>query len=158
MALTSYRFLTEWSFAAPIDDVWREISRPDDWPLWWHGVLAVDDPRLTHVRALLARGTEAAARQATAAGETLLSFAHIERQARYDLADVATTAKKDGAGYVLNGEKSLAVHGDVADKLIVSGRVSGEQRAKNGSRPLHDTASPAYTVACASGVSARRSR
>ena len=67
-----------------------------------------------------------------AAGETLLSFAHIERQARYDLADVATTAKKDGADYVLNGEKSLAVHGDVADKLIVSARVSGEQRAKNG--------------------------
>src|ERR1041385_2381764 len=67
-----------------------------------------------------------------AAGETLLSFAHIERQARYDLADVATTANKDGAGYVLNGEKSLAGHGDVADKLIVSARVSGEQRAKNG--------------------------
>jgi pimeloyl-CoA dehydrogenase small subunit len=67
-----------------------------------------------------------------AAGETLLSFAHIERQARYDLADVATTAKKDGSGYVLNGEKSLAVHGDVADKLIVSARLGGEQRAKNG--------------------------
>src|SRR5215468_5542375 len=29
-----------------------------------------------------------------AAGECLLSLAHIERQARYDLADVATTAKK----------------------------------------------------------------
>ena len=42
-----------------------------------------------------------------AAGETLLSFAHAERQARYDLADVATTAKKDGAGYVLNGEKKI---------------------------------------------------
>src|SRR5215470_13754025 len=67
-----------------------------------------------------------------AAGETLLAFAHIERQARYDLADVTATAKKDGAGYVLNGEKSLAVHGDVADKLIVSARVSGEQRARNG--------------------------
>ncbi|HEX3169473.1 MAG TPA: acyl-CoA dehydrogenase family protein, partial [Burkholderiales bacterium] len=67
-----------------------------------------------------------------AAGEALLSFAHIERQARYDLADVATTAKKDSAGYVLNGEKSLAVHGDVADRLIVSARISGEQRAKNG--------------------------
>jgi pimeloyl-CoA dehydrogenase small subunit len=67
-----------------------------------------------------------------AAGETLLSFAHIERQARYDLADVAATAKKDGSGYVLNGEKSLAVHGDVADSLIVSARMSGEQRAKNG--------------------------
>ena len=29
-----------------------------------------------------------------AAGETLLAFAHIERQARYDLADVATTAQE----------------------------------------------------------------
>jgi len=67
-----------------------------------------------------------------AAGEALLSFAHLERQARYDLADVATTAKKDGAGYVLNGEKSLATHGDCADKLIVSARVSGAQRDKNG--------------------------
>jgi len=67
-----------------------------------------------------------------AAGETLLAFAHIERQARYDLADVATTAKKDGAAYVLNGEKSLAVHGDCADKLIVSARLSGGQRDQNG--------------------------
>jgi pimeloyl-CoA dehydrogenase small subunit len=67
-----------------------------------------------------------------AAGETLLAFAHVERQARYDLADVAATAKKDGAGYVLNGEKSLVIHGDVADKLIVSARVSGEQRSQNG--------------------------
>ena len=67
-----------------------------------------------------------------AAGETLLAFAHIERQARYDLADVAATAKKDGAGYVLNGEKSLAIHGDVADKIVVSARVSGDQRSRNG--------------------------
>jgi pimeloyl-CoA dehydrogenase small subunit len=67
-----------------------------------------------------------------AAGEALLAFAHVERQARYDLADVAATAKKDGAAYVLNGEKSLAVHGDVADKIVVSARVSGDQRSKNG--------------------------
>ena len=67
-----------------------------------------------------------------ASGETLLAFAHIERQARYDLADIATSAKKDGAGYVLDGAKSLSVHGDVADKLVVSARVSGEQRSKNG--------------------------
>ncbi len=84
----------------------------------------------------LRRGASDAVKQdvlpKVAAGEALLSFAHIERQARYDLADVAATAKKDGAGYVLNGEKSLAVHGDAADKLIVSARVSGEQRAKNG--------------------------
>ena len=67
-----------------------------------------------------------------AAGEALLSFAHVERQARYDLADIASTAKKEGAGYVLDGAKSLAGHGDCADRLIVSARVSGDQRSKNG--------------------------
>jgi pimeloyl-CoA dehydrogenase small subunit len=67
-----------------------------------------------------------------AAGEALLAFAHIERQARYDLADVATTARKDGAGYVLEGAKSLALHGDCADRLIVSARVSSDQRSKKG--------------------------
>ena len=67
-----------------------------------------------------------------AAGEILLSFAHVERQARYDLADVAATAKKDGAGYVLDGAKSLAGHGDCADQLIVSARISGDQRSKKG--------------------------
>ena len=67
-----------------------------------------------------------------AAGEALLSFAHVERQARYDLADVTATAKKDGAGYILDGAKSLALHGDVADKFIISARVSGAQRDKNG--------------------------
>src|SRR3954469_7024474 len=67
-----------------------------------------------------------------AAGETLLAFAHPERQARYDLADVATTAKKDGDGYLLNGVKSLVLHGDSADKFIVSARLSGDQRSRSG--------------------------
>src|SRR3954454_12601893 len=34
-----------------------------------------------------------------ATGETFLAFAHTERQSRYELADVASTAKKDGDGY-----------------------------------------------------------
>jgi pimeloyl-CoA dehydrogenase small subunit len=67
-----------------------------------------------------------------AAGETLLSFAHTERQSRYDLADVATMATKEDSGYNLEGAKSLALHGDVADRLIVSARVSGAQRDRNG--------------------------
>src|ERR1700738_4292278 len=67
-----------------------------------------------------------------AAGETLLSFAHTERQSRYDLADVATMATKEDSGYDLEGAKSLALHGDVADRLIVSARVSGAQRDRNG--------------------------
>jgi pimeloyl-CoA dehydrogenase small subunit len=65
-------------------------------------------------------------------GSLLLAFAHTERQARYDLADVATTAKRDGQGYVLDGQKSVVLSGDAADKLIVSARVSGNRRDRDG--------------------------
>jgi len=67
-----------------------------------------------------------------ASGATKLAFAHAERQARYDLADVATTARKDGAGFVLDGAKSLVLHGDEADQLVVSARLSGAQRDRGG--------------------------
>jgi pimeloyl-CoA dehydrogenase small subunit len=67
-----------------------------------------------------------------ASGDLRLALAHGERQARYDLADVETRAKKGGTGYVLDGEKSLVLNGDSADMLIVSARVSGDQRDRNG--------------------------
>ena len=67
-----------------------------------------------------------------AAGDLILAFAHAERQSRYDLADVATTACRDGADYVLDGAKSLVIHGDCADKLIVSARVAGARRDRDG--------------------------
>ena len=66
------------------------------------------------------------------AGDLLLAFAHAERQSRYDLADVATTARRDGADYVLDGAKSLVIHGDCADKLIVSARLAGARRDRDG--------------------------
>jgi pimeloyl-CoA dehydrogenase small subunit len=65
-------------------------------------------------------------------GSLILALAHSERQSRYDLADVATSAKKDGAGYVLDGAKGIVLHGDSADKFIVSARVSGKQRDRDG--------------------------
>jgi pimeloyl-CoA dehydrogenase small subunit len=65
-------------------------------------------------------------------GELLLAFAHAERQSRHDLADVATAARRDGASYVLDGAKSLVIHGDCADKLIVSARLAGERRDRDG--------------------------
>src|SRR4029079_10527097 len=65
-------------------------------------------------------------------GSLLMAFAHSERQARYDLADVAAAARRDGSGYVLDGAKSLALHGDSADQLIVSARSGGGQRDRNG--------------------------
>ncbi len=67
-----------------------------------------------------------------AAGELRLAFAHTERQSRYDLHDVATNARRDGAAYVLNGEKAVVIHGDSADKLLVTARVAGNRRDRGG--------------------------
>jgi pimeloyl-CoA dehydrogenase small subunit len=67
-----------------------------------------------------------------AGGDLMLAFAHAERQSRYDLADVAASARREGAGYVLDGAKSLVLHGDSAGKFIVSARLSGGQRDRHG--------------------------
>jgi pimeloyl-CoA dehydrogenase small subunit len=67
-----------------------------------------------------------------AAGDLTLSFAHAERQSRYDLADVATAARRDGGAYILDGAKSLVLHGDSAEKFIVSARLSGARNDREG--------------------------
>jgi pimeloyl-CoA dehydrogenase small subunit len=67
-----------------------------------------------------------------AAGQTILALAHNEQQARYDLFDVATTARRDGDAFVLEGEKGLVLHGERADKLIVSARTAGARRDRSG--------------------------
>jgi pimeloyl-CoA dehydrogenase small subunit len=67
-----------------------------------------------------------------AEGNLKLAFAHGERQARYDLTDVLTTATHDGKGWVLDGAKSVVTHGDCADKLVVSARTAGERDAAAG--------------------------
>ena len=67
-----------------------------------------------------------------AAGSLLLAFAWTERESRYDATDVATTAHRDGGSWVLNGAKSLVMHGDVADRIIVTARVAGGRRERAG--------------------------
>jgi pimeloyl-CoA dehydrogenase small subunit len=67
-----------------------------------------------------------------AAGKLKLAFGHVERHSRYDLADVSTTARKDGNAYVLDGAKSVVIHGDTADRIFVTARVAGERRAQHG--------------------------
>src|SRR5436189_1362815 len=62
-----------------------------------------------------------------AQGKLTVAFAHGERQARYDLSDVLTTAKPKGGGWVIDGAKSVVTHGDSASKLIVSARIGGER-------------------------------
>ncbi len=67
-----------------------------------------------------------------AEGELMLAFAYAERQARYDLFDVETTAVRDGDGYVLNGAKGVVCHAASADWIIVSARTAGASRDRDG--------------------------
>ncbi|MFT6509371.1 MAG: pimeloyl-CoA dehydrogenase small subunit [Parvibaculaceae bacterium] len=66
------------------------------------------------------------------AGENVWAVAYAEPQGRYNLADLVTTAKADGDGFVLNGYKAVVLGGPWADKLIVTARTSGGQRDSDG--------------------------
>jgi len=65
-------------------------------------------------------------------GETVWAFAYAEPQGRYNLADLTTTAKKDGSGYTINGYKAVVLAAPWAQKLIVTARTSGGQRDRDG--------------------------
>ena len=67
-----------------------------------------------------------------AAGRLLLAFAGLERQSRYDFADVSTTARRDGSGWILEGVKTVVLHGGSADKLVVTARLGGHRRERDG--------------------------
>jgi pimeloyl-CoA dehydrogenase small subunit len=65
-------------------------------------------------------------------GSKTFAFAQLEKNSRYDLHDVATTAKKKGAGWVIDGEKFVVLNGENADTLIVTARTKGERRDRSG--------------------------
>ena len=65
-------------------------------------------------------------------GSLRVALAHAEEGARYNLSHVTTTARQSGAGYVLDGRKTAALGGDVADRFIVSARLSGGARDASG--------------------------
>ncbi|MBA3862736.1 MAG: pimeloyl-CoA dehydrogenase small subunit [Alphaproteobacteria bacterium HGW-Alphaproteobacteria-9] len=66
------------------------------------------------------------------AGSRVFAFAYAEPRGRYDYADLETTAKKDGGGYVLNGHKAVVIGAPWASHLIVTARTSGERRERAG--------------------------
>jgi pimeloyl-CoA dehydrogenase small subunit len=65
-------------------------------------------------------------------GSKTFAFAQVEKNSRYDLFDVTTTAKKKGNGWVIDGEKFVVLNGENADVLIVTARTKGERRDKTG--------------------------
>jgi pimeloyl-CoA dehydrogenase small subunit len=65
-------------------------------------------------------------------GTKTFAFAQLEKNSRYDLNDVATSAKKKGDGWVIDGEKFVVINGENADTLVVTARTKGGQRARDG--------------------------
>ncbi|MFM5924345.1 MAG: acyl-CoA dehydrogenase family protein [Novosphingobium sp.] len=66
------------------------------------------------------------------AGDAIIAFAYAEPKGRYDLADIETSAKADGAGYVLNGHKASVYAAPWATHLLVTARTGGSRRERAG--------------------------
>jgi alkylation response protein AidB-like acyl-CoA dehydrogenase len=65
-------------------------------------------------------------------GDVICAFAWAEAQARYSLSNVVTSAKADGAGWVLNGQKAVVIGAPWATHLIVTARTGGAPRDAGG--------------------------
>ena len=65
-------------------------------------------------------------------GELHATLAFHEPQSRYDLANIATTATRDGDDWVLNGVKGVVPNGGTADIIIVPARTAGEATDTDG--------------------------
>jgi alkylation response protein AidB-like acyl-CoA dehydrogenase len=62
-------------------------------------------------------------------GSLRLAFAHSERAARYDLAEVNTVARRTPDGWRLDGHKIAVLDGNAADDIIVSARLADDDGA-----------------------------
>jgi alkylation response protein AidB-like acyl-CoA dehydrogenase len=85
---------------------------------------------------LLARAGSDAQKEALLApmmeGKKQFAFAWLERQSRYNLADVSLKAEKSGAGYTLSGHKGVVYNAASADQLFVLARTAGGAREEKG--------------------------
>ena len=80
-------------------------------------------------------------------GKHTLAFAHTEPGARYDLRQVGLKARRQGEGWVLDGDKAMVLHGGSADTLVVSARTaSGDTDAAGITLFLVSRTAPSVTV------------
>ncbi len=100
-------------------------------------------------RPIAAAAPEALARAIVprlATGELQSAFALTDRQAGSDVAGLATTARRDGDGYLLNGVKRYITRAPVADTFIVVARLEGVPGAKALCALLVDRDTPGLEV------------
>ena len=66
------------------------------------------------------------------AGMKTWALAWTEKGSRFDLANVATSARREGKDYILSGEKAAVISAPWTDYLIVSARTSGDRHDRGG--------------------------
>ena len=66
------------------------------------------------------------------AGELQTTLAFAEPQARFDLANIVTSATAEGDDWVLNGNKGIVINGGSAELIVVPARTSGNADDANG--------------------------
>ena len=65
-------------------------------------------------------------------GKATMAFAWAEPRGRYRLHDLSVTARKDGSGWALDGQKAVVVGAPWASHLIVTARTGGDRRDRGG--------------------------
>ena len=83
----------------------------------------------------------------TRAGRALSAFALSEPRSGSDVANMETTARRDGGDYVLSGEKTWISNGGIADVYTVFARTGGAPGAKGISAFVVPADTPGLTVA-----------
>ena len=94
----------------------------------WNPVTSTDTVAITSSDA----NASLPANAALIAGTKTWALAWTEKGSRFDLANVVTTARREGREYVLNGEKTAVIGAPWADHLIVSARTSGHRHDRGG--------------------------
>ena len=65
-------------------------------------------------------------------GSKQMTLAYAEQQSRFDLEDVATSARQEGDKFIINGQKSMVLNAESADHIVVVTRTSGGQVDEEG--------------------------
>ncbi|MFC9787365.1 acyl-CoA dehydrogenase family protein [Rhodococcus sp. NPDC127528] len=79
-----------------------------------------------------------------ASGEAVSAIGMTEPSAGSDLANLKTTAVRDGSDWILSGSKTFITNGYTADVVVVAARTNPEQRSKGISLFLVDASLPGF--------------
>jgi acyl-CoA dehydrogenase len=83
----------------------------------------------------------------TRTGKAIAAFALTEPASGSDVANIATTARRDGEGYVLDGEKTWISNGGIADLYVVFARTGEAPGARGLSAFIVEGGNPGLIVA-----------